>query len=165
MTTRLSHYLYNGEKYYTVGQVRKAIWDTERKLFARQTTDAQLISLGVEPVYVEYSEPVESEEQRAEREAQEKLQRAKDERAFAVEHIIVEVDGMRFDGDEVSQGRMSRMLVALQAMNAPAEQTITWVLADNTVAQVNQAQLAEALVKAGMEQSALWTVPYEDDAE
>lgn len=40
---------------------------------------------------------------------------AKAERADAVSRIIVEVDGMAFDGDEDSQSRMGRMIAAAVA--------------------------------------------------
>ena len=61
--------------------------------------------------------------------------------------------GKVFDGDETSQTRMARAVVALQA----AGQTETvWVLADNTPATVTLAELAEALALAGAEQTRLW---------
>ena len=84
------------------------------------------------------------------------LAKAKAERAEAVAKIVVEVDGMKFDGDEVSQGRMARSAVAMND-----EETITWVLHDNTIAQVTKAQLLQALRLAGEEQTRLWTMPYE----
>ena len=37
-----------------------------------------------------------------------------------------------------------------------------WVLADNTVVEVNKKQLGEALTKAMLQQATLWTKPYED---
>lgn len=84
------------------------------------------------------------------------LAEAKQERAEAVEKIVVEVDGMKFDGDEVSQGRMARSAVAMND-----EETITWVLHDNTIAQVSKVQLLQALRLSGEEQTRLWTMPYE----
>lgn len=61
--------------------------------------------------------------------------------------------GKTFDGDETSQTRMARAVVALQA----AGQTETlWVLADNTPATVSLDELAEALALAGAEQTRLW---------
>lgn len=84
------------------------------------------------------------------------LAKAKAERADAVERITVEVDGMKFDGDETSQGRMARSAVAMND-----EETIVWVLHDNTIAQVTKAQLLQALRLAGEEQTRLWTMPYE----
>ena len=88
--------------------------------------------------------------------AEQALVQAKAERAEAVSKIVVEVDGMMFDGDETSQGRMARSAVAMND-----EETIVWVLHDNTIAQVSKAQLLQALRLAGEEQTRLWTMPYE----
>lgn len=94
-------------------------------------------------------------------EAQE-LAKAKSERAEAVSKIIVEVDGMKFDGDETAQTRMGRTIAAAVALGVDIDTyTQTWVLADNTVATPTIKQLAEALKLAGEEQTKLWTVPYE----
>lgn len=88
------------------------------------------------------------------------LSKAKEERANAVAAITVEVDGMTFDGDETAQGRMARAITMFQASSLPEDTTTAWVLADNTVAQVTVAQLAQALLLAGQKQTELWTVPY-----
>lgn len=88
------------------------------------------------------------------------LSNAKAERAKAVAAITVVVDGMTFDGDETAQGRMARAITMFQASSLPEDTTTAWVLADNTVAQVTVAQLAQALLLAGQKQTELWTVPY-----
>lgn len=94
------------------------------------------------------------------------LAEAKAERADAVSKIIVEVDGMEFDGDETAQGRMGRTIAAAVALGVDlATEKRTWVLADNSIAQVSIKQLAEALRLAGDAQTALWTVPYTGEAE
>jgi hypothetical protein len=91
------------------------------------------------------------------------LQEAKSERASAVSKIVVEVDGMEFDGDEDAQTRMGRTISAAVALGEDLTTTTRiWVLADNTVAAVTVAQLAKALQLAGDAQTALWTVPYQD---
>lgn len=91
------------------------------------------------------------------------LAEAKAERAEAVSKIVVEVDGMRFDGDEESQGRLSRTISAAVALGVDLDTyTQAWVLADNTIAQPTIKQLATALKLAGEAQTALWTVPYEE---
>ena len=91
------------------------------------------------------------------------LAQAKMDRAEAVARITVTVDGMTFDGDEASQTRMGRTIAAAVALGADlAEEKRTWVLADNSIAEVTIAQLAEALRLAGDAQTALWTVPYQD---
>lgn len=91
--------------------------------------------------------PVVTEEDLA-REARELF---KQERAKAVAAIVVEVDGLLFDGDEVAQTRMSR---AALVMND--EETTLWVQANNEPAQVTKAQLIEAIRLAGAEQTHLW---------
>lgn len=64
--------------------------------------------------------------------------------------------GRTFDGDETSQNRMARTIVALNAQPQDPVPTITWVLADNTVAQVTAAELTEALALASAAQTAVW---------
>lgn len=91
------------------------------------------------------------------------LAEAKAERAEAVSKIIVDVDGMKFDGDETAQTRMGRTISAAIALGVDLNtEKRTWVLADNTVAEPTIAQLAQALKLAGDEQTKLWTVPYEE---
>lgn len=87
--------------------------------------------------------------------AMKQLLTAKAEREDYVKRIVVEVDGMMFDGDEVSQDRMARSIIALDL-----GEKVQWVLADNTIAQVTRAQLREALRKAGTAQTAIWSDPY-----
>lgn len=83
------------------------------------------------------------------------LSKAKAERAEYVSKIVVEVDGMLFDGDEKSQDRMTRSIIALDL-----GEKVQWVLADNTIKMVTRAQLREALRKAGEAQTAIWADPY-----
>ena len=79
----------------------------------------------------------------------------KEQRADAVSRIVVTTEaGNAFDGDEVSQGRMARAILGLQAAGAGA--TVGWVLANNTVIQVTALELIEALTRAGSAQSTLW---------
>lgn len=75
------------------------------------------------------------------------------ERAAKVAAIVVEVDGMTFDGDEVSQGRMVRAILALRSATVA---TTGWVLSDNSIAEVTVEQLSAALVAAGRMQTAIW---------
>jgi hypothetical protein len=81
---------------------------------------------------------------------------AKRERAKAVDRLTVEVEGMVFDGDEVSQARM-----AVAASSMTDDETNIWVLHDNSVVQVTKAQLLQACRLARIAQSAVWTKPYE----
>lgn len=81
----------------------------------------------------------------------------KAERAATVERIrVTTAAGNTFDGDESSQGRMSRAIIGLQAAGPGA--TINWVLADNTVIAATAAELTEALVLAGQAQAAVWVI-------
>ncbi len=89
------------------------------------------------------------------------LSEAKMDRAEAVSRITVEVDGMTFDGDETSQDRMTRAITMFTSSGLSADTTTSWVLADNTVAQVTINQLTQALLLAGQKQTELWTKPYE----
>lgn len=79
----------------------------------------------------------------------------KAQRAEAVQNITVTTAaGNTFDGDEVSQGRMARAILAL-----PEGQTVSWVLHDNTVIEASAAELREALALAGAEQARFWISP------
>lgn len=69
-----------------------------------------------------------------------------------VDNIKVTVDGMVFDGDEVSR---ARMVTAIVAANDDVE-TVNWALADNTVAAVTRVQLKEALRLSGEEMASIW---------
>lgn len=88
------------------------------------------------------------------------LAQAKAERAEYVSKIIVEVEGLLFDGDETSQDRMARSCVALND-----GETVQWVLADNSIAQVTKEQLRQALRLAGEAQTAIWADPYLGEVE
>lgn len=82
---------------------------------------------------------------------------AKAARAAAVSAITVTTQaGNTFDGDETSQGRMVRAIVALQATGTPS---VNWVLADNSVIAASAAELSEALALAGAAQAAIWVLP------
>lgn len=76
-------------------------------------------------------------------------------RDAAVAAIVVEVDGMLFDGDEVSQGRMAEAILAADSM----EEEGPWVLADNSAALVTADQLKQALRAAKWKQAELWVQP------
>lgn len=78
------------------------------------------------------------------------------ERTLLVSRIKVTTSsGKTFDGDETSQMRMARAIIALQATGTP---TTPWVLADNSAVSVSAAELAEALALAGAAQTALWVL-------
>lgn len=76
-------------------------------------------------------------------------------RDLAVKELTVTTTiGNVFDGDETSQTRMARAIQGIQGgFNGT---TINWKLADNTIVVVDEAELTEALTKAGLAQEALW---------
>lgn len=80
----------------------------------------------------------------------------KNQRATAVSEIKVTTShGNTFDGDEISQGRMARAILGLQAAGVT---TVVWVLANNTPIQVTASELGEALALAGAAQAAIWVI-------
>lgn len=83
-------------------------------------------------------------------------EQAKAARLSQVESIKVTTSsGKTFDGDETSQTRMARAIIALQATGTP---TVTWVLADNTPTEATVPELVEALALAGAAQAAVWVL-------
>jgi len=84
--------------------------------------------------------------------------RKKKERELAVAKLTVTTtSGKTFDGDEVSQTRMARAILALD----PLETTL-WILADNTPdPHVSREDLREALRLSGAAQTAVWAAPYQ----
>ncbi|MFQ2372327.1 DUF4376 domain-containing protein, partial [Aeromonas caviae] len=66
--------------------------------------------------------------------------------------IVVEVDGLRFDGDEEAQNRMARIVAAADLMT----ETTEWTLADNGVTVVTIRQLKAALRLATEARTAIW---------
>ena len=76
----------------------------------------------------------------------------KADRELAVSKITVETtDGNIFDGDEISQGRLSRAISVMDDV-----ETTVWVLNNNSVIDATKAELKEALKLAGKAQTALW---------
>lgn len=84
--------------------------------------------------------------------AQAKYDAWKAERLERVNAIVVEVNGLRFDGDEESQNRMARAVAAADRLLDAVE----WTLADNTVAVVTAQELKAACRLAGEEQTRIW---------
>lgn len=91
---------------------------------------------------------------------EELLLEAKAERQRQVDAIQVTTSsGKTFDGDELSQGRMSRAAVVMGE-----EDTLPWVLADNSIAVVTKAELVEALRIAGAVMAQIWVGIYQKSA-
>jgi hypothetical protein len=79
----------------------------------------------------------------------------KRERQEATNAILVTTSqGNVFQGNEVSQSRMSHVLAAY-AEELP-DSTVDWILADNSVATVTLAELDEALRLSVDSQNAIW---------
>lgn len=94
-------------------------------------------------------------EQKAAQASQAAREAWKAQRSESVARIAVTTTaGNTFDGDEISQGRMARAILGLQASSEDA--TVRWVLSDNSVIQATAAELAEALQLAGRAQETLW---------
>lgn len=103
--------------------------------------------------YVTYTKK--SEEQLAEL----AMSKAKIQREQAVQEITVTTAaGNEFDGDEKSQDRMTRAIAAMSDTD-----TVPWVLADNSIIQVQKSELVEALKLAGMRMTELWVIPYSQE--
>ena len=143
----------NGKTYYSEAEIRSALPNVSFPHFTSNNLERVCSLLGVEVENVPDPEVPDSKS------VDFALDMKKLERDSAVRSIVVEVDGMKFDGDEVAQGRMARALKVAELNNL--EKT-AWVLADNTVVEVTKKQLEEALTKAMLQQATLWTKPYED---
>ncbi len=154
-----THYIYEGKEYATLAEVRRAV----NKSFPKNPDTDMLLLLNIETV--ERPDPV-PQEPTEEEKAAAALEQAKQERASTVEKIKVTIDGMVFDGDEVSQGRMARTVAAAVAKGVDLKTTKRlWVLANDTPAEVTIDQLSRALEAAGDAQSAVWAKPYEARAK
>lgn len=147
--------IYKGENYLSVQKLRNQIFADTGRIFGHEPSGTLEEKQAFwEDLGVTYEEVQPTEEELA---AQE-LAQAKLARAQQVRNIKVEVDGMTFDGDETSQSRMARAIVAAEAAG---KDSTTWVLADNTVATVTKAQLQMALAKAMLAMEEVWPTPYE----
>jgi hypothetical protein len=85
---------------------------------------------------------------------------AKRARAQTVKALqVTTASGKTFDGDEISQDRMSR---AIQAAQITGLTETVWVLADNTPATVTLAELQEALALSMQAMGEVWMTPYQE---
>jgi hypothetical protein len=142
---------YNGIDYQSEWQVRQEVFKKDRVSFGEAPEEGKV------EFWAQYGVTYSERELTPEEQEAQDLAIAKRERAAKVAAITVEVDGMVFDGDEQAQSRMARAITA--AETAGLEST-AWVLADNTVATVTKVQLQQALAKAMIAMSELWTQPY-----
>ena len=89
----------------------------------------------------------------AELEATQAREAFKAQRQEAVDNLEVTYEGTIYQGDEVSQGRMSRAILAL-----PDDTTTTlWIAKDNTPMQLTRVDLSSIHRLAGEAQTVLWT--------
>lgn len=157
-------YIYQGKEYSSERAVREAIGKATRMAFsAPPEKDAaafwQRFGVTLKEAAVQ---PAVTHADWQERLA--KMQ-AKAKRSQAVSGIVVTVDGLQFQGDEESQNRMARAVVAaFSTGKALGEVTISWRLADNSQKNVTAQQLAQALQLARTQQDALWPLPEANDA-
>ena len=87
------------------------------------------------------------------------LDAAKAARHAQVDRIkVTTVSGKEFDGDEISQTRMARAILAMESAGVTETQ---WVLATNIPTIVTLEELKEALVLSGEAQTAIWMAPFE----
>lgn len=151
-------FIYKEQTYTSVYDLVQDIWKNNNQLLSLPNENKVEFWAALGVTYVEEPDP----EPTPEEIAAQKLEEAKKLRAAQVAAIQVTVDGMIFDGDEISQSRMAR---ALEVASITGMQSTVWVLADNTVAEVTVAQMQKALSKAMLEMGELWTVPYESTEE
>lgn len=151
---------------FQIGQVFEESYPPEAAVWCNESGKAYIEEIEPTAEGVRRFKIVGIPEPTAEEVKAQALAQAKTERAEAVSKITVDVDGMTFDGDETAQTRMGRTIAAAVALGVDlTTEKRTWVLADNSVAEVTIAQLAEALRLAGDAQTELWTVPYESSAQ
>lgn len=74
------------------------------------------------------------------------------ERQARVDAIVVEVDGLAFDGNEISTRRMADVIAAADDLT----ETMEWTLADNSVAIVTIQQIKQALRLATTARTSIW---------
>ena len=151
---------------FQIGQVFEESYPPEAAVWCNESGKAYIEEIEPTAEGVRRFKIVGIPEPTAEEVKAQALAQAKTERAEAVSKITVAVDGKTFDGDETAQTRMGRTIAAAVALGVDlTTEKRTWVLADNSVAEVTIAQLAEALRLAGDAQTELWTVPYESSAQ
>ena len=85
--------------------------------------------------------------------------RYKQQRAQRLAAIVVDVDGLPFDGDEDSVRRMAGAIVGMEIAGL---ESFAWTLADNTRREVTLDQLRQALVLSAQEQARVWALDAPD---
>ena len=140
-------YTYNDTTYGSLSELRYA---NSNLVFPPDPSDKILSQLGIKAVTVPDPKPT------AEEVAAAKLMEAKNTRNEAVSKLTVEVDGITFDGNELSQDRMTRTLLCWD----PAANSISWVDSSNNIISVTRDQLQKALELSVRQMNQLWITPY-----
>lgn len=99
---------------------------------------------------IDWSKMVTRQEQDASAE-QEQRRLDKLRRQALVDGIVVQVHGLNFQGDEISQGRMLRRADTMQEGSSTS-----WVLADNSIVPVTKEQLRLAAKLSVEEMNRIW---------
>ena len=146
-------YLFDGKSYSTESEVRSEIWAQKRMILSEAPLENRAEFWSKHGVVYEIKEEEVNQEQQQAR----AMFDAKKRRRADVASIVVEVDGMTFDGSEISQERMLRCIHVMDD-----ESTVQWVLSDNSIATVSKKQLEKALKLSVEKQCELWTVPYKE---
>jgi len=110
------------------------------------------IDLSTGNSFFEYQEPILTTAERLLKERKEFT----NERHKLVSEIIVQVNDKEFNGDEESQTRMARAILAADIVN---RDTVNWTLANNESIEVTLEELKMALVKSLEEMADLWVQP------
>lgn len=100
---------------------------------------------------IDWSKLITAEDKARER-AEADYQTWKTARQQAVDAITVEVDGMVFDGDEISTRRMADVIAGADDL----ADTTEWTLADNREVVVTIRQLKQALRLSTASRTAIW---------
>lgn len=145
----MKKYTYNNKTYDSLYQLR---FENNNLIFPTECPEDLLEATGIKITEVPDPEPVKETPITA-------IQRAKDERRRKIDSIVVTVDGMDFEGNEIAQTRMSKIIVASELEGLDV---IEWVLADDSVEVVTLEQLRKAFILANKEMERLWLEPYEN---
>lgn len=88
----------------------------------------------------------------ADQRTRDQMRREREQQTDAI--LVTTSQGNVFQGDEISQTRMSHMLAAY-AEEMP-DATVNWIMADNSVVNITLAELDEALRLSVDAQNAIW---------
>lgn len=135
----MKKYIYDSEEYSSLWEIR----NRAKNLVFPDDIDSDLLkAVGIDIIEVEDVSDDENSEAIKQRKKYELLN-----------NLTVEVDGMIFDANEISQRRMSNAIVGWD----DNKKTITWILANNTSVDITKVQLSKALQLAVSKMTEIWT--------